>query len=377
MPVFIPVVRSIGQNIGRIAIWSLAVLLSLSTALVFIAVPAGNYAIASEPEEIVVRIADLKKIVKSAKNEYISAVQVSEENESQIEELEKQQEELSAELDEKRERLSAIIVHEYKSPTIQSVVFAIGEAKDLETVLRQLEYASAAARDRARTASDIRNTGAEISSRLAELEMRKSQSTQISDDAEYAKKMYQEELEAARGEISIVQEKYLKTAESASGQEQLSAVLSYLETTDEATRAQIALVKSAYSTGYAGSARCEAWAEEVYRNAGYSIKRYAGAAQCTQALTRSTDLSEIPVGALVFGSGSGSAMGKKWGHVGICVSSGSADGEPLIMDNEASRTGKAVPLGEWSRRQTSVSWVSGKQGAFAWGYPDSVRLGGA
>lgn len=333
-----------------------------------------SQAYADDAESIMAQVNSIKASIDSAKNEYVSATQVSEQIDAQIAEIQAQMENLDTDIDAKRAKLADILVREYKNPTSSSFITAIGEASSLDEALKQFEYANKVTEDRAKTIREIDGLTEQAQEKFEEYGLKKTESELAKSDAEAAQAVFDDMLEEIRPQLQELRSAYLATATDSSGTAQLESAIEYLENIDGATEAQIALLKSAYRTGYAGADRCEAWTESVYRNAGYSISRYIGAAQCAQALTRSTDLDAIPVGALVFGSGSGSSMGAKYGHVGICVASGTGNGDALIIDNEGSRTKTAVPLDEWSEWQVSTSWVSGKQGAFAWGYPDSVSL---
>lgn len=345
----------------------------LAAAMAFSIVPAAP-ALADETEDLMSEVRNIRASIDSAKAEYVSATQVSEQIDAQISELQSQMEFLDDDIADKRRKLSDILVREYKAPTATSLIVAIGEASSLDEVLKQFEYANKVAEERAKTLRDIGNLTEQAQENLEALEMKRAESELAKADAEAAQSVFSDKLSEMRPQLKDIRERYLAATAGSSGSAQLEQALAYLEDVDGSTEAQVALLKSAYRTGYAGGDRCEAWAEAVYRNAGYSIGRYIGAAQCAQALTVSDDLDTIPVGALVFGSGSGSYMGATYGHVGICVASGTGNGDALVLDNEGSRTKTAVPLDEWSEWQTSTSWVSGKRGAFAWGHPDSVSL---
>ena len=355
--------------IHRVAIFAAA-----AVAALVLSMSIGVPALADETDDIMSEVKTIKTNVDSAKAEYMSAVQVSEQISAQIEELSSQMEALNGDIADKRQKLADIVVREYKTPTSTSFIVALGEASSFDEALKQFEYANKVAEDRAKTVRDIDNLTKQAQENLEELEMKRTESEQAKINAEAAQSVFDEMLSEMRPKLKEVRESYLSTVANTSGSSQLEQALAYLEDIDGTTEMQVALLRSAYRTGYAGADRCESWTEAVYRNAGYSIGRYIGAAQCAQALTKSDDLDTIPVGALVFGSGSGSSMGQKYGHVGICVAAGTGNNDALIIDNEGSRTKTAVPLSEWSEWQVSTSWVSGKQGAFAWGYPDSVEL---
>lgn len=350
------------------------IFLAVIAAVMACALAMPSVALADTTDDLMNEVKSIRASVDSAKAEYVSATQVSEQNDAQIAELQAQMETLDDDIASKRQKLSDILVREYKAPTSTSFIIALGEASSFDEALKQFEYANKVAEDRAKTIREINYLTEQAQENLEALELKKTESEMSKIEAEAAQSVFNEKLAEMRPQLKDIRDRYLAATANASGSAQLEQALAYLEDVDGTTEAQVALLRSAYRTGYAGADRCESWTEAVYRNAGYSIDRYIGAAQCAAALTKSNDLDTIPVGALVFGSGSGSYMGQKYGHVGICVATGTGNDDALILDNEGSRTKTAVPLSEWSEWQVSTSWVSGKQGAFSWGYPDSVEL---
>ena len=130
----------------------------------------------------------------------------------------------------------------------------------------------------------------------------------------------------------------------------------------EVTEEQGAIIKSAYSTPYSGSNMCEAWAENVYRNAGIDVPLMASAYAAWSEYGRSDDMDSIPPGSWVYGSGTDVVNN----HVGIYVGSG------LVMDNEASKSKTAVKMDRWLSWQTAVGVGTGTSGWFGWGYPSWV-----
>lgn len=344
-----------------------------SFVMLAFASPSISYA---EPtaDELISEVSALKASVSASQSEYLSSLQKAAELESQQKALAAEIVEIETSIENKKEKLAQMLVNEYKSPTARSIIVALSEADSLESALRQVEYASLVVESRANTIAEIRHLRDRAQEALEEAEIKREYVVEASDAAKAATSDWGAKLDEIKPKVSALRDKYWSKVATSSGADQLNAALSYLEDVEGLTSTQAELLKSAYSTGYAGADRCESWTEAVYRNAGIKIGQYIGAAQAAQALTKSEDLDVIPVGALVFGSGSGSSMGKKYGHVGICVASGTGKGDALILDNEGSRKKKAVPLDEWSSWQVSTSWVSGKQGAFAWGYPDSIEL---
>lgn len=356
---------------AKLIVWILAMLLCF---FVPTPTPGSDAAYAGASDDLMTRVKSIRASLDGSKSEYLSAVQRTSELQAQSEELSAHLEEIRAQIADKRQDLANMLVQEYKSPTTQSFISAISEAGSLEEALRQFEYAALMAQSRSAAIAEVQALVRQANESMEEIEMKVREAMSASEEAEAAQSSWDEQLAELRPQVRALREKYWEEAASTSGSAQLEAAIAYLEDIDGVTDVQLALLRSAYKTGYAGADRCERWTENVYRNAGVVIGNYAGAAQDAQANMRSDDLDVIPVGALVFGSGSGSDMGRRYGHVGICVASGTGNGDALIIDNEGSKDKKAVRLDEWSEWQVSTSWVSGKQGAFGWGYPDSIKL---
>lgn len=357
---------------SRIVAVAVSALLAFSCSGMLSFAVTSESAYADASDDLMAQVKSIRASVDGAKNEYLTAVQRTSELQAQAEALTQELTSIEEQLGNKREKLSQILVQEYKSPSTQSFISAISEAGSLEEALKQFEYANLVAQDRASTILEIQQLVKKQNESLEEIEMKKNESMDAAAQAEAAQSSWDGQLDELRPQLKELRERYWTEAANTAGSAQLDAAMSYLEDIDGITEVQAALLRSAYRTGYAGSNYCERWAANVYANAGYPYKRYIGAAQDAQANMVSDDLDVIPVGALVFGSGSGSYMGATYGHVGICVASGTGNDDALILDNEGSRDKRAVPLSEWSEWQTSVSWVSGKQGAFGWGYPSSI-----
>lgn len=121
-----------------------------------------------------------------------------------------------------------------------------------------------------------------------------------------------------------------------------------------------AIVQAAYSTPSPGGNLCQAWVSNVYANAGLTGKRYGTAYLAAQASIVSTDMSSIPIGATVYGTGLNSNGA---GHVGIYVGNG------IVRDNQASGGSGVVKdstIEEWLSWQTDV--IDGKSGWLGWGW---------
>ena len=140
-------------------------------------------------------------------------------------------------------------------------------------------------------------------------------------------------------------------------------------TNDLVTNISNAIVAAAKTTPSPGAGWCEAWAETVYRNAGLEVPYYPTAYEAYKACVISKDTTNIPVGAAVFGTGSGSYAG----HVGIYIGNG------LVMDNVGAIT--TSTLSEWIGWQSNRSTVLNEQpGWLGWGWlceePSQIISGG-
>lgn len=126
---------------------------------------------------------------------------------------------------------------------------------------------------------------------------------------------------------------------------------------DLVTNISDAIVASAHNTPSPGAGWCEAWAEQVYRNAGLQVPYYATAYDAYKACVISTSMDNIPVGAAVFGTGSGSYAG----HVGIYIGNG------MVMDNIGNIA--TSTLEDWVSWQANNPTVLGENpGWLGWGW---------
>ncbi len=123
-----------------------------------------------------------------------------------------------------------------------------------------------------------------------------------------------------------------------------------------------AIVEASYSTPSRGPGLCQAWVRHVYKNAGLGDVAFATAYEAYKANVVSTDMSNIPVGAAVYGTGTSYA-----GHVGIYIGNG------MVRDS-ITRDGRGViverTIEEWLSWQTNV--IDGKQGWLGWGWQAGV-----
>lgn len=321
-------------------------------------------------QQLMEQVRSIRASVDSAQAEYLSATQYAEQISAQYETTQQTLSDLRSQLNNKKGELESLMIDEYKSPIVDTFLSALYGATGLDQVFAQLEYANRIVADRTRTTREVARLAAEAEEKSNELEAKKIASAQATEDAQAAKDVWNSHLDEMRPQIKQLRELYFAQVESTSGYAQLESALAYLEDIETATDAQVALLHAAYNTGYAGSNYCERWIEAVYRNAGISHGNYVGASDNMVANMRYDDLESIPVGALVFGSGTSAP----YGHVGICVAAGTGNHDALILDNEGSRSKKAVPLSEWGEWQNAISYKNGRSGLFGWGYPDSITL---
>ena len=103
---------------------------------------------------------------------------------------------------------------------------------------------------------------------------------------------------------------------------------------DIGTEAQERVVYEAVNNAYAyphTPGYCEAWVEAVYRGAGINVPYMGCAGEAGDAWIVSSSMSDIPLGAMVFGwSGRGTTHnGHNAGHVGIYIGNG------MVMSNDS------------------------------------------
>lgn len=325
---------------------------------------------ASNNSEIMQQVKSLRTSIESSQREYLSAVQYAQQLDSQYEVTQKELDDLHKKLEDRKGDLDSIIIDEYKTPIVDTFLNAIVGSGTIEQVFEQIEYANRIAQDRIQTTGDVVTLSKKAEEKREELEIKKGATQQAMLEAEAAKSVWQERLDEMRPQIKKIRSEYFSQVADTTGYAQLDAALTYLEDVDSATDEQIRILQAAYNTGYSGSNYCERWAEAVFRNAGVAHGNFISANSAAQSYVRNTDLNSIPVGALVYGSGTS----VPYGHVGICVAAGTGNMDALIIDNEGSRTKTAVPLYEWAEWQTAYSWSFGKSGLYGWGYPDSIVL---
>ena len=111
---------------------------------------------------------------------------------------------------------------------------------------------------------------------------------------------------------------------------------------------------------------CAAWVSGIYQAAGACNPSGNAIDYWLQwSHTGSTSMNNIPVGAVVVGSGSGSSMGNKYGHVGVYL------GDGMVADNVGYH--RIVSLKEWASGQ--VGYCRGYHGYIGWVWPCNKELG--
>ena len=107
---------------------------------------------------------------------------------------------------------------------------------------------------------------------------------------------------------------------------------------------------------------CEAWAEIQWQNAtGITRDNQASAYDAWQNFGVSTSMDNIPVGAMVYGSGHGDGNYNPYGHVGIYV------GDGMVADQGGVQT-----MEQWLSWQTAN--CDGHVGYIGWGWQNGVDL---
>ena len=131
------------------------------------------------------------------------------------------------------------------------------------------------------------------------------------------------------------------------------------------------IVAAAKITPWPGASLCQAWVRAVYANAGLGDVAYAKAVDAYRANVVSTEMDNIPIGAAVYGTGTGSYGA---GHVGIYIGNGQ------VMDSVSSGI-RTQSLEEWVAWQESYGFtVDGRTGWLGWGWqsgsPTKIISGG-
>ncbi len=127
------------------------------------------------------------------------------------------------------------------------------------------------------------------------------------------------------------------------------------------------IIEATNNTPWPGKNLCAGWVFDVYDIAGIPRcgENHGSAYEAAKHHIISTDMSAIPIGASVYGTGSGSIG--PYGHVGIYI------GDGKVID---SQTGGIIvsTMEEWLSWQVDV--LDGKQGWLGWGWEDNNRTRG-
>ena len=119
------------------------------------------------------------------------------------------------------------------------------------------------------------------------------------------------------------------------------------------------IVAAAKVTPWPGEGLCQAWVRAVYRNAGLGDVGYPKAVDAYHANVVSTSMDNIPIGAAVYGTGTGSYGA---GHVGIYIGNG------MVMDSQNSGI-ETSSLEDWVAWQENYQfYVDGRTGWLGWGW---------
>ena len=109
---------------------------------------------------------------------------------------------------------------------------------------------------------------------------------------------------------------------------------------------------------------CARWVDNVYDKAGVTACRHWSAYESYKHHCISTDMSAIPVGAAIYGTGCDSAG---YGHIGIYLGGGK------VIDSI--NTGiQVTTLDKWLTQQKDT--IEGKTGWLGWGWEDNNRIRG-
>ena len=115
-------------------------------------------------------------------------------------------------------------------------------------------------------------------------------------------------------------------------------------------------------TPWPGKGKCAAWVSNVYVNAGLTVER-GDAIDMARRNIISTDMTAIPIGAAVYGTGTGT-----YGHVGIYIGGGK------VVDS------LSTDIKIWNSLEEWIDWqygeIDGKKGWLGWGWHDGHKTRG-
>lgn len=126
-----------------------------------------------------------------------------------------------------------------------------------------------------------------------------------------------------------------------------------------------AIIDAINKTQWPGEQKCLQWVDDVYVNAGLGTHRHPTAYEGFKHDGISTDKTKIPIGAAVYGTGSGSNGA---GHVGIYI------GDGKVADSKTDGAPIVESLDSWISWQKDV--IDGHQGWLGWGWSDGNPIRG-
>jgi peptidoglycan hydrolase CwlO-like protein len=358
----------------RLAAVGLATLLTASilTCNAMTACPTIAYAEdTSNAEAVISKANDLKSKISDAQSKYLQSVADQGKAEAERDEARQSLDKTNSELSDARTKLSAIVKSSYSTDSSHAADLIVG-AKTLPELISGIASSTKVETELSNQTQQVSNLQQRQSKQVKDCEAKVNAAKKAATDAQTQKEQFQQQLSDMSGEIQSVSSALsAEIAAEPSKAAQMQSTLDYMQNVYNVTDTQARIISSAFKSSYSGASMCEAWVEKVYRNAGISIARYPDAYADYVANVKSTSMTDIKAGALLYSSGSGSY----YAHVGIALTdSMGADGmDTLVLDNEGSRTG-VVTMRKW------VSWMNasprnGKTGFFGWGYPSSTNLG--
>ncbi len=139
-----------------------------------------------------------------------------------------------------------------------------------------------------------------------------------------------------------------------------------------------AIVNATNKTPWPGASLCSKWVNDVYDNAGVTAIRVNSAYDQSKITVISTDRTAIPIGAAVYGTGTGTAGGP-YGHVGIYLGGGQ------VVDSVSNGI-RTVSLEQWIKEQENYPVNSNnvlpdmngneQHGWLGWGWADGNKIRG-
>lgn len=330
-----------------------------------------SVAYADELEDLEHEMREVRDRISEAQGTYLDSLRIQEESARQVEDERAKLSEIEGQLSVRQQSLSTVIKAEYAYNMDRSFLSVLTSADSLTDITETMDYLRGMENKKLSATNQVRDLRDEQAELIATLEHDEQEAVKAAEKAQADQQELEGRLEEMRPRINELMGEVKARLNGNAGSAQLQEAMSFLENIDGINETQAAIVRSAYRTGYAGYGRCEAWAEAVYRNAGQRISSYGSAYTDYADNCRSTSQNDVPVGALMYGSGTSGP----YSHVGICIFNGGGGADTIyVMDNEGSRQGKAVTLTEWLKWQTAVSWNNGQTGWFGWGHPDGVSL---